>query len=284
MPGKAFLETTNACNLSCSFCHGTKREIKYITEEEFTRAAKQIRPYADYLYFHLMGEPLLHPKLSLFLEIAKSLGFKVILTTNGTLLGKCQDILLSENAPFKVSISLHSFEVNKIGIPLSEYLAMCFEFCKKGAENGIICVMRLWNRGAENNTLNSEIISEMHKFFDKNDSTEWKEIYSGYKICDKIFLEWGEKFDWPDIDGEVVSESHSCYGLRDQFGILSDGTVVPCCLDADGSINLGNIFETPLSEILSSDRAVALRDSFIKKEIKEGLCKRCGYARGKKYK
>lgn len=283
MPNKAFLEITNACNLSCSFCHGTKREIKYITEEEFTLAAAQIRGYADYLYFHLMGEPLLHPKLSNFLKIAKSLDFKVILTTNGTLLGKCQDILLSEYSPFKVSISLHSFEANKIGIPLSEYLNMCFDFCKNGAENGIICVMRLWNKGSENSLLNDEIISEMHKYFDKNCTTEWKEIYSGYKICNKIFLEWGERFDWPDIDGEVVGENYSCYGLRDQFGVLCDGTVVPCCLDADGSINLGNIFKTPLSEILSSPRAVALRNSFINKDIKEELCRRCGYAKGKNY-
>ncbi len=284
MPGKAFLEITNACNLSCSFCHGTKRKIKYITEEEFTLAATQIRRYAEYLYFHLMGEPLLHPKLKEFLGIAKELGFKVILTTNGTLLRRCRDILLSEYAPFKVSISLHSFEANKIGIPLSEYLAMCFEFCKVGAENGIICVMRLWNKGSESSTLNDEIISEMHKFFDEISPCEWKEIYSGYKICDKIFLEWGEKFDWPDIDGEFVGENHSCYGLRDQFGILSDGTVVPCCLDADGSINLGNIFKTPLSEILSSPHAVALRESFIDKNIKEELCRRCGYAKGKNYK
>ena len=283
MPGKAFLEITNACNLSCSFCHGTKREIKYITEEEFTLAATQIRQHAEYLYFHLLGEPLLHPKLAKFLCIAKELGFKVVLTTNGTLLYKCREILLSEYAPFKVNISLHSYEVNKIGITLSQYLDMCFDFCKNGSRKGIICVMRLWNKGSENNTLNDEIISGMHKFFDESSTSGWKETYSGYKICDRIFLEWGEKFEWPDIDGEIVGENHSCYGLRDQFGVLSDGTVVPCCLDADGSINLGNIFKTPLSEILSSPRAMALRKSFINKDIKEELCRRCGYAKMKNY-
>ncbi len=99
-----------------------------------------------------------------------------------------------------------------------------------------------------------------------------------------MFLEWGDKFDWPDEDAEVCSTSHSCYGLRDQVGVLSDGTVVPCCLDAEGAVNLGNIFESSLEEILASPRAVALRRSFETKQITEPLCQRCGYAKMKKYK
>ena len=112
---------------------------------------------------------------------------------------------------------------------------------------------------------------------------EWKEVYSGYKLCDKVFLEWGEKFDWPDIEGEELGQDHTCYGLRDQIGVLSNGTVVPCCLDADGSIPLGNIFESDLSDILSGERAQALKTSLERRRVTEALCVRCGYARKKKY-
>lgn len=273
MPNKAFFEITNACNLDCSFCHGTKRKIKYLSAEEFRFGATQIRPFADYLYFHLMGEPLLHPLLGEFLDVAEELGFRVILTTNGTLLDKKREALLSSRALHKVSVSLHSYEANDIGISMDEYLRGCFEFCREAADKGIIAVMRLWNGGGAD-VLNESILERMHSYF----TDEWVPTYSGYRLRTKVFLEWGQKFDWPDSEAEYLGENHSCYGMRDQFGVLSDGTVVPCCLDADGAINLGNIFETPLEEILNSPRASALKDSFQKRRVSEELCKRCGYA------
>lgn len=278
MPNKAFLEITNACNLKCSFCHGTKREIRYITCNEFKRAASQLRSFADYLYFHLMGEPLLHPDIGSFFEIARELGFKVILTTNGTLLRQKRDILLRAGSLHKVSISLHCYEVNSMGSSLYDYLGQCFDFCRDAADTGIISVLRLWNLGGEDKH-NSEIISAMHKAFDDGEEREWKSIYSGYKIREKIFLEWGERFDWPDTEGKVTGEDHSCYGLRDQIGVLSDGTVVPCCLDAEGTIDLGNIYKEELCDILSSERALLLRRSFEEKRVCEELCRRCGYAK-----
>ena len=281
MPKKAFLEITNACNLQCSFCHGTKRPIQYMTTPAFRHAASQIRPFADYLYFHLMGEPLLHPHLSDFLAIAGELGFRVILTTNGTLLPKCTPILLSAPALHKVSISLHAYEANDMGIPLEQYLDGCFRLCRDAAAQGIIAVMRLWNVGGQS-TANEQILAAMHGFFD-TDGTPWQEIYSGYKLREKVFLEWGERFDWPDTDAAPLSTRHSCYGLRDQFGVLVDGTVVPCCLDAEGAAALGNLSDTPLEEILQSPRATALKQSFITKQITEPLCQRCGYAAMKQY-
>lgn len=276
---KAYLEITNACNLACSFCHGTKRAVRYVTIEEFQLAAEKIRPFSEYLYFHLMGEPLLHPCLSEFFDIAETLGFRVILTTNGTLLGKRGEMLLSKKALHKVSISLHAFEANEMGLGLSEYLSECFDFCGSAAEKGVIAVMRLWNKGGED-SLNSLIIERMHESF----PMPWKETYSGYRIGEnKVFLEFGEKFDWPDENGEYIGEDHTCYGLRDQFGVLSDGTVVPCCLDADGAIPLGNIFLEDLSDILSSKRARDLKLSLERRCVSEELCRRCGYARQKNY-
>jgi len=280
MPNKAYLEITNACNLSCSFCHGTKRPIRSLSVEEFTHAARELRNFAEFLYFHLMGEPLLHPKLGEFFEIAHSMGFKTVITTNGTLLQRRSDVLLSAPSLYKVSISLHSFEANEQGIDFEKYLLDCFRFCESAAERGIIAVLRLWNQGGKD-SLNEKIIRTMHEFFDGSETKEWKVTYSGYRIKDKIFLEWGELFEWPDTDAEYCGDDHSCYGLRDQVGVLSDGTVVPCCLDADGSIPMGNIFSTPLSDILSSERAVRLKESFQTRRITEKLCKRCGYAHSK---
>ncbi len=273
MAKKAYLEITNVCNLSCSFCHGTKREPRFISTEEFKIAAEKLRPFADYLYFHLLGEPLLHPDIEEFFSVAGCLGFKVNLTTNGTLLIEREKILLRADSLHKISISLHSYEVNFIGMSLEDYLDMCFEFAKKAAEKKKIAVMRLWNKGGFD-SLNSEILSRMHMAFEG----EWQELYSGFKLQEYVFLEWGEIFDWPDMNASDIGSNHSCYGLRDQVGVLSDGTVVPCCLDAEGDINLGNIFTEELSDILSGNRAEDIRNSFRTRNVTEELCRRCGYA------
>ena len=281
MPSKVFLEITNVCNLACSFCHGTRRAPRFMSVDDFRTAAEKVRGFADYLYFHLMGEPLLHPDIDEFFNIAGDLGFKVIITTNGTLLDELAPLVENNPSLFKVSISLHSYEANELG-NFDDYLNSCFSFCESAAKNGIISVMRLWNLGGEDKR-NDEIIRRMHEYFDRGDG-QWREIYSGYKIRDKIFLEWGQKFDWPDTEADFCGDSHSCYGLRDQIGILSDGTVVPCCLDADGAIALGNIFTEELDEILASPRAAALKRSFETKKVTEPLCQRCGYAKMKAYK
>ncbi len=278
MANKAFVEITNICNLACSFCHGTKRPPRMMTRREFERAASELRPFCEYIYFHLLGEPLLHPLLGEFFDIAGELGFKVIITTNGTLLNERAELLLGAGALHKVSISLHSFEANDRERKLGEYLDMCFDFCRLAADRGIIAVMRLWNEGGEQK-LNEDIISRMHEYF----RGEWKQIYSGYKLCERVFLEWGEHFEWPDMDASVMESGISCYGARDQIGVLCDGTVVPCCLDAEGDISLGNIYTDTLGDILASDRATALKRSFERRCVTEPLCLRCGYSHQKRY-
>ena len=275
---KAYLEITNVCNLACSFCHGTARKPHLLTVEEFRTLAGKLQGKVEFLYFHLMGEPLLHPELSAFMQIADELGFRVILTTNGSLLGKREQELLEASALYKISISLHCYEVNQMGMSLREYLQQCFSFCRKASDRGILSVMRLWNQGGAD-ALNEEILGQMRNFF----SEPWTDTYSGSRLAPKVFLEWGERFDWPDLQAPEQSGSYGCYGLRDQVGILCDGTVVPCCLDADGGIPLGNLFEQELDEILNADRALTLKHSLQNRRPCEALCRRCGYAGQKRY-
>ena len=270
---KIYLEISNVCNLSCSFCPGTGREKHIMTEEEFSALMPRLRPYADYLYFHLMGEPLLHPRLERFLEIAGEFGFKVILTTNGTLLKKQQDVLLSSPALHKVNISLHAFEANDLAVPFEEYLSDCFSF-GKAAEGKKLIVYRLWNNGGAD-ALNRHILDTMKQFF----PGPWRDNRQGKGIGERIFLEYGDKFDWPDLSAPEGSDRVFCYGLRDQIGILCDGTVVPCCLDHNGDLALGNLFREDLDAVLAKPRAQAIFHGFQKKQAAEELCRKCGYAR-----
>ena len=270
---KVYLEISNICNLKCAFCPGTKRKAKRMTEAEFSLLLPKLQPYTDFLYFHLMGEPLCHPKLERFLELAGNHGFKVILTTNGTLLSRQQAMLLRSPALHKINISLHAFEANDLAVPFSQYLTDCFAF-GKAAEGNKLVVYRLWNQGGADKR-NQEILEMMKQCF----PLPWKDGRRGTAIGDRIFLEYGDKFDWPDLTAQDGGDAVFCYGLRDQIGVLCDGTVVPCCLDHEGDLSLGNLFEQDLEQILQTDRAQAIYQGFQKKKAAEELCRKCGYAR-----
>ena len=270
---KVYLEISNICNLSCAFCPGTSRPKRAMSEDDMNILLPKLRPYTDYLYFHLMGEPLCHPRLGTFLELAHSYGFRVILTTNGTLLPRMQDVLLSSPALHKVNISLHAFEANDLSVPFEAYLRGCFEF-GKAAEGQKLISYRLWNNHGLDEK-NGEILTALEAYFPK----PWAQERHGTRIGDRVYLEHGDKFDWPDLTAPDRCEGVFCHGLRDQIGVLCDGTVVPCCLDHEGDIALGNLFGQSMEEILESPRAKAIYEGFSQRKATEELCRKCGYAR-----
>lgn len=269
---KIYLEISNVCNLSCSFCPGTCRSPKVMNTEEFSALLPKLRPYTDFLYFHLMGEPLLHPKLSEFLEIAGKHGFRVILTTNGTLLKKQTQTLLNAHGLHKVNISLHAFEANDLPISFEDYLEQCLSY-GKAAEGKKLTVFRLWNQGGAD-ALNERILERIRDFFPE----PWIVEPRGTRIGDRVYLEYGDKFDWPELTAKEHGGRIFCHALRDQIGVLCDGTVVPCCLDHNGDIPLGNLFTDSMETILTSERAKALYNGFSDRTPSEELCRRCGYA------
>ena len=272
---KVYLEISNRCNLNCAFCPGTKRTPGGMSREEFAFLLDRLERWTDYLYFHLMGEPLCHPELAYFLKLAGEKGFRVILTTNGTLLPRCREQLLAADGLHKVNISLHAFEANDLNMPFSDYLDGCFTF-GQAAQGKKLVVYRLWNAGGQD-TRNREILQALEQYFPK----PWAQERKGLRLGEKVYLEYGEKFDWPDLEAEDRGEQVFCYGLRDQIGVLWDGTVVPCCLDHEGDIPLGNLFEQELGEILATPRAEAICRGFERGKAAEELCRRCGFAKNR---
>lgn len=271
---KIYLEITNLCNLRCSFCHGTRRPPRVMTADEFGVLAEKLLPYTDYLYLHVLGEPLMHPALPEILSRAAALGFRICLTTNGTLLKERRELLLSYAPQLgKVSISLHSAEA--CGRPLGPYLEEAVSFAAALGALGRPAVLRLWNLGEKGqNSQNDEILTLLEKKF----PPPWQEGPRGTTLAPFVFLEWGERFDWPDLAAPDRGESGACYGMRDHIGVLSDGSVVPCCLDSEGDITLGNLFSQELSDILATKRATDILEGFRNRRAVEPLCRRCGYA------
>ena len=266
------MEITNLCNRNCSFCPGTARAPKMMTAAEFRGVAEKLTGFTGYLYYHLMGEPLTHPKLPEMIAIASELGYKSQITTNGTLLGSRGQVLIDAGV-HKVNISVHSFEEGS-DEDYVNYVNACLDFAHRASSAGIIVVLRLWNNGCDEGRNISTLDLAKARF-----PWDWKEEPKGIRIQNKLFLEHGDRFDWPDLSAEDGGEGIFCHGLRDHFGILSDGTVVPCCLDREGVIALGNIFTDDLKEVLTSPRAKAMTDGFSCRKATEELCRKCGYAR-----
>lgn len=272
---RAYVEITNICNLRCAFCPGTKRPERFMPPEEFRILARRLRPHTGFLYLHVMGEPLLHPQLGELLEIGAAEGFRICLTTNGTLLEQRHDLLLSAPVLHKLSVSLHSMEGNNAGA-LGGYLTGVWESVQALSQAGIICALRLWNIGGQE-TRNGEILAFLGDRLGTHPLDLPQLRRGSWKLGQRLYLEQAEKFDWPELEGPERAAGF-CLGLRDQVAVLVDGTVTPCCLDHEGDIPLGNLLAEELDGILASPRARAICDGFSQRRPSEALCRRCGFA------
>lgn len=272
MIDRCYLEITNICNLDCIFCPKNRRPKRKLSVEEFDVLTDRLRGEVRFLYFHLMGEPMLHGSLPQFVEMARKKGFVPVLTTNGTLLTTPVADALLASLPYKIQISLHSQEGNS-RFNLEQYIDEVMRFAMQAGEKGTVVVLRLWNQGGFDSA-NSEVLRCLARHIPQ----PWTERYDGYKLADKIYLEYDKMFEWPEEQHDALAAESFCYALRNQIGVLVDGSVVPCCLDHDGIMTLGNLFDSPLSEILASSRAKNIYEGFSQHRAVEPLCQRCGYA------
>lgn len=273
MIDRCYLEITNICNLNCVFCPKNERKKKKLSLVEFDMLTDRLQGEIKFLYFHLMGEPMLHPDLPAFVQMARQKGFIPVLTTNGTLLAGEGAEALIEAHPHKIQISLHSHEGNGFEHP-EQYMQQVMDFACRAAGKGTIVVLRLWNQGGLDQE-NQELLELAARFVPQ----PWTQRYDGWKLAERIYIEYDHLFEWPEEDREEYGEEEVfCYALRNQIGVLVDGTVVPCCLDHEGTVRLGNLFEQSLKEVLDSPRAKALYEGFSHHHATEPLCRRCGYA------
>ena len=276
---KIYVEITNICNMHCSFCPETTRAKAFMRKEDFKYVAEEIVKYTDFVYLHVKGEPLMHKELEEILNICNEYGLKVNISTNGTLLKDKKDILKNANIR-QLNLSLHSFEKSENICEeeqnaLNSYIENIVSICNELAENGTIIRYKLWN---QTKSSNKEILEYLEKVYGMQLVNE--PYKKDKKLKNNVFLSIKVPFEWPDINKEKESEKGTCYGLKAQIAILVDGTVVPCCVDNNGDIPLGNIFKEPLDSILNSKRAQDILQGFKDNKCVEKLCKKCEYREG----
>ncbi len=275
---KIYIEITNVCNLNCKFCPKTKRKSKFISIDLFKKILNEVKNHTNYLYFHVMGEPLLHPDINIFLDLCHEFGYKVNITTNGINIDKIKEKILLKPALRLINFSLQSFDANIVNI--DTYLNDIFNFIIQAKKNrDFIACLRLWNKDKPEYIRNNQyILKKIEKFFNVSFQIDESQcnVY-GIKLTDNIYLSQDSIFEWPDKNIPDIDSKGFCYGMRNQAAILADGTVVPCCLDSEGTINLGNINESSFSSIIEGKRAMTLYENFSKRNVIEPLCKKCGY-------
>ena len=280
---KVYIEITSVCNLACSFCPPTERAKGLIKVEQFNKILDEIRPHTKYIYLHVKGEPLLHPRIHELLDAAHDKGFKVNITTNGTLIKKNREKLLGKPALRQINFSLHSFDGHEGSENREKYLGDILEFVREASKFNTIISYRLWNLqqdhisdlAARRNRETLEIIENEYNLDFRIE--EKVQPGKGVKIANNIYLNQDHEFRWPSLLAPEDEGKGFCHALRSQAAILVDGTVVPCCLDGEGVINLGNVHEQSFSEIVEGERANNIVEGFSRREAVEELCRKCGY-------
>lgn len=286
---KINIEISNICNLHCSFCPDVNRPKKIMNLELFEKIIHQVASLTDQVCLHLMGEPLLHPQLSDLIASCEKTGVKIFFVSNGLLLSQKHFPLLLSPALSQVNFSLHSFGDNFPDRDPTGYLQSIFNFTEIALKErpDLYINYRLWNLSDndKSNDWNHRLLTQISQHYQK-DPKQIIEMATrinlrrqkSLHLKDRLYLHFDSEFIWPSLDLPLKSHRGTCYGLSSHFGILVDGTVVPCCLDKEGAISLGNIQEQNILDILSNPRAKALLEGFKQEQLVEDLCQRCQYA------
>lgn len=258
---KVYIEITNSCNLKCEFCIGNSRKLRFMKFDDFKFVLAKISPYTKYLYFHILGEPLLHPNIVDFINYACEKGFYVNITTNGYLIDRLKNV----SGIRQLNISIHSFDI-KYGISLEMYMNNIFSVIDSIPNTYVS--FRFWTQ------CKMDLLNPILNHYSINKP---EILNRGFQAADRRYVSFFHEFIWPDLNNNFYDSNGKCYGLINQLGILCDGSIVPCCLDSNASICLGNIYSDDLDEILNSERVNSMIDGFKRGYKCEEFCKHCNF-------
>ena len=279
---RVYIEITNICGLACSFCPPKTEPSKTMSLSFFEKTLLELQNYTKTLAFHVMGDPLTLSNLDEYLNLANKHGFEVELTTSGYYLGKTKARTLFLAPVRQLNISLNSYNKNNLSKSFEEYINPVLDLCMQKIahfEKPFIN-LRLWNLDdiCSEAAYNSAVFEKLSLAFGV--AIDSDKIYSqkikSVRLAPKVILNFDSYFEWPSLDSSHQSDA-TCHGLKSHIAILANGTVVPCCLDGDGIIALGNLHEKALKEILSSKRATDMIEGFKNAKAVEELCKKCSY-------
>lgn len=279
---RIYIELTNVCGLSCSFCPTKELPNKEMDLDFFESIIKQAKKYTKEIACHVVGDPLTQSNLHEYLDIIHKYGLKAMLTTSGYFLKKHSYETLFHPCVKQINISLNSFNKNDTSLSFGQYITPVLALCdaKLQREEELFINLRVWNLDEvmSEHSFNDMLFSKLSKAFDTSLSlaTIYKERPRSIRLASKILVHFDNYFEWPSLKNENYGQG-TCQGLQSHIAILASGKVVPCCLDCDGVIELGDLHESSLEDILGDTRTIAMIDGFKEGMAVEELCQKCSY-------
>jgi len=281
---RIYIELTNVCGLRCSFCPTKNIADERMSLAFFEKVIQEAKPFTKEIACHVVGDPLTLSNLSDYLDIIHKYKMRAILTTSGYFMKKHSFETLFHPAVKQINISLNAFNKNDTTITFEQYmrpiLNLSHEKVKQKKE--LFINLRMWNldEAMSEELFNQELFnllaSEFNVALDLK-SLDPKEKRS-IRLENKVLLHFDNYFEWPSLDNKAYGHG-TCQGLSSHIGILANGNVIPCCLDNDAVMKLGNLKEQNLKEILYGERATKIVDNFKNGKCSEELCLKCSYKR-----
>lgn len=274
-----------------------------MSSELFERCIAEAATVAENVYFHVLGEPTLHPGFGLFLKKLEATPLKLNLTTNGTTIARVSERILECPAMRQVNFSTHAYAELPRETALA-HLQDVLDFCKmaNAVRPDLYINLRLWNVGDDSSDAwNRTMLAKVNEAFaeTKDSSSDGSQTaphislehfcsrHKSFPLVGRIYLHQDSRFEWPAASssterregGDPGSIAGTCHALDTHVAILHDGRVVACCLDHSGQISLGQIQEQSLAEILDSPTATNLREGFKKHELRHPFCQSCSFCK-----
>ena len=279
---RIYVELTNVCGLTCSFCPTKSLPSKEMDLDFFDRVMEQAKAYTKEIACHVVGDPLTQSNLGAYLDIIHKHGLKAMLTTSGYFLKKHSYDTLFHPCVKQINISLNSFNKNDTSITFEQYIKPILALCdaKLAREEELFINLRVWNLDEmmSERTFNDTLFKRLSTNFnvDLDLDSIYEERPKSIRLASKILIHFDNYFEWPSLKNENYGHG-TCQGLQSHIAILANGTVVPCCLDCDGIVELGDLHKSALNKILESKRAVHMLEGFKEGNATEELCQKCSY-------
>ena len=279
---RIYIELTNVCGLTCSFCPTKELPNKEMDLDFFESVIQQAKVYTKEIACHVVGDPLTQSNLHDYLDIIQKHGLKAMITTSGYFLKKHSYDTLFHPCVKQINISLNSFNKNDTSLTFEQYLKPILALSREKLERqkDIFINLRVWNLDEmmSERIFNEILFEKLSSAFktELNLETIYQKRPKSIRLASKILVHFDNYFEWPSLNNQYYGDG-TCQGLKSHVAILASGKVVPCCLDCDGIIELGDLHESRLEDILSSTRAIGMLEGFKKGKAVEELCQKCSY-------
>jgi len=279
---RIYIELTNVCGLKCSFCPTKELPSEQMDPDFFESIVIQAKSYTKEIACHVMGDPLTLSNLSEYLDIIHRHGLKALLTTSGYFLKKHHYDTLFHPCVKQINISLNSFNKNDTALTFQQYITPVLDLCKAKLERdvGLFINLRIWNLDEmmSERSFNETLFSKLTHAFDVvlDLDTIYRERQKSIRLADKVLVHFDNYFEWPSLKNRNYGHG-TCQGLQSHIAVLVSGKVVPCCLDSDGVIELGDLHKESLDHIVSNTRAAYMIEGFKEGKAVEELCQKCSY-------